>query len=331
MSETIVKPARLRRVLLWALFAGLLCIAGAGIAGWLDPIRTLLERDAFTFAVGSFRVSAYDAARAMVVLGLVYWISAVAADLVDRQVRSISGLKAGTRALLSQLTHVLIYIIAALITLDVVGLDLTALTVFGGALGIGLGFGLQKVASNFVSGLILMVERSIEEGDLVELPDGTAGFVRRASGRYMLLETFDGREILVPNEDLITGRVINWTFHNTRGRVEIAVGVAYGTDLHLARRLMLEAAKAHPACMQEPAPMCVLRNFGDSAVDFQLFFWVPDVTLGRLEPKSEVMFAIVDAFKAHGVTIPFPQRDLHMVSGQAGATAQTGAGPDGAS
>jgi small-conductance mechanosensitive channel len=133
----------------------------------------------------------------------------------------------------------------------------------------------------------------------------------------MLLETFDGREILVPNEDLITGRVINWTLNNTRGRVEITIGVAYGTDLHLARTLMLEAAVNHPACLSDPAPMCVLERFGDSAIEFRLFFWVGDVTIGRLEPKSEVMFAIVDAFKANAITIPFPQRDVHMIRARA--------------
>lgn len=315
-------PERLRQLLLWGLFAGLMAILAAGVAGWLDPVRVLLQREELTFQVGSFRVSAYDVTRAIVVLGLVYWIAALVAGVFDQRIRSIGALKAGTRALVSQIVRIAIYIVAALITLDVVGLDLTALTVFGGALGIGLGFGLQKVASNFVSGLILMIERSIEEGDLVELPDGTMGFVRRASGRYMLLETFDGREILVPNEDLITGRVINWTLNNTRGRADIAVGVAYGTDLHLAKKLMLEAARSHPSCLEDPKPMCVLTKFGDSSVDFQLYFWIGDVTLGRLEPKSEVMFAIVDAFKANGITIPFPQRDVHMAPGAAPALAE---------
>lgn len=313
MSEQSSKPRVMRRILLWALFLSLAAILGGGVAGFLDPVRAFLEREALTLTVGSFRASAYDVARVVVVLGFVYWIAAVIAGMLDERVRKVQGLKPGTRNLIAQIVRIAIYIIAGLVTLDVIGLDLTALTVFGGALGIGLGFGLQKVASNFVSGLILTIERSIEIGDMVELPDGTAGFVRSVSGRYMLLETFDGREILVPNEDLITGRVINWTLHNTRGRVEIKIGVAYGTDLHLARKIMLDAATSHPACLQEPAPMCVLQNFGDSAIEFQLFFWVGDVTLGRLEPKSEVMFAIVDAFKANAITIPFPQRDVHMI------------------
>lgn len=321
MAKSDAPSNPLRRILLWALFLALVAILGAGVAGWLDPVRAFLEQEALTFAAGNFQVSAYDAARIGVVLALVYWIAAIIAGVADRRVQTVPGLKPGTRNLIAQIVRIAIYIVAALVTLDVVGLDLTALTVFSGALGIGLGFGLQKVASNFVSGLILTIERSIEIGDMVELPDGTAGFVRSVSGRYMLLETFDGREILVPNEDLITGRVINWTLNNTKGRIDIAIGVAYGTDLHLARKLMLDAARAHPACLDEPAPMCVLRNFGDSAIEFQLLFWVGDVTLGRLEPKSEVMFAIVDAFKANAITIPFPQRDVHMISTASGGEA----------
>ena len=312
MADVPDQPARARALLLWALFAGLAAVLAAGVTGLLDPAREVLESDTLAFTVGDFRITAYDVARAIVVLALVYWIAALAAGLLDRRIRALDRIKAGTRSLISQILRMAIYVVAALITLDVVGLDLTALTVFGGALGIGLGFGLQKVASNFVSGLILMIERSIEEGDLVELPDGTTGFVRRSSGRYMLLETFDGREILVPNEDLITGRVINWTLNNTRGRVDIQIGVAYGTDLHLARELMLTAAKNHPSCLGDPAPLCVVRNFGDSAIEFLLYFWVGDITVGRLVPKSDVMFAVVDAFKEHGVTIPFPQRDVHV-------------------
>jgi small-conductance mechanosensitive channel len=185
--------------------------------------------------------------------------------------------------------------------------------VFGGALGIGLGFGLQKIASNFVSGIILLAENAIEEGDLIEVSDGTMGFVRKSSARYLLLETFDGREILVPNEDMITGRVVNWTLNNTRGRIQIDVGVAYGSDLHKAREVILEAAKNHPLTIEDPAPVCVMTRFGDSSIDFMLLFWVGDVAAGRIVPQSEVMFAINDGLREAGITIPFPQRDVHMI------------------
>ena len=305
--------SRFRPYILWALFLGLCAILIAGVAGWLEPVERALSDERLSFTTGDFTITAYMVARVIVVLALVYWMAAVIAGVLDQRIRTAKAFKSGTRSLIAQIVRIGIYIIAGLITLDVVGLDLTALTVFGGALGIGLGFGLQKIASNFISGLILMAERSVEEDDLVELADGTTGFVRRTSARYVLLETFDGKEILIPNEELITGRVINWTLNNTRGRVEIKVGVAYGTDLPLAQSLMLEAAKAHPSCIEDPAPVCVMRVFGESAIEFTLWFWVADVTKGRMAPQSEVMFDIVDRFKAHGVRIPFPQRDVHLI------------------
>ncbi|WP_440957908.1 mechanosensitive ion channel family protein [Oceanicaulis sp. LC35] len=311
--------SRFRPFILWALFLGLCAILVAGVAGWLDPVERALSDERLSFSTGDFTITAYMVARVIVVLALVYWMAAVVAGVLDTRIRHAKAFKSGTRSLIAQIVRIAIYIIAGLITLDVVGLDLTALTVFGGALGIGLGFGLQKIASNFISGIILMVERSVEEDDLVELADGTTGFVRRTSARYVLLETFDGKDILIPNEELITGRVINWTLTNSRGRVEIKVGVAYGSDLHLAQSLMLDAAKAHPLCIEDPAPVCVLRTFGDSAIDFTLWFWVADVTKGRMGPQSEVMFAIVDLFEKHGVRIPFPQRDLHIMPGATNA------------
>lgn len=332
MTEDVesVEPAepnsRLRPVLLWALFLALCGVLVAGVAGWLEPVQAALSDERLSFSVGDFSFSAFDVARVIVVLALVYWMAAVIAGVLDQRIRAVKTFKSGTRSLIAQMVRIAIYIIAGLITLDVVGLDLTALTVFGGALGIGVGFGLQKIASNFISGLILMAERSVEEGDLVELADGTMGFVRRSSARYVLLETFDGKEILIPNEELITGRVINWTLTNTRGRVEIKVGVAYGTDLHLAQALMLEAAREHPQSIEDPAPVCVLRTFGDSSIDFTLWFWIGDVTKGRLVPQSEVMFAIVDKFKAHGVKIPFPQRDLHIIADETVSEDQAGGG-----
>jgi len=300
----------------WALevFVVLLAILVTGFLGYLEGIERVLDSEAATFRVGEVAISAYDIASALLVIGLVFWTAAVVAGLVERQIIGLKVARVSTRNLIAKIVRIAIYVIAFLVALDAVGLELTALTVFSGALGIGLGFGLQKIASNFISGMILLAEQSIEDGDLVEMPDGTAGFVRKSSARYILLETFDGREILIPNEDFITGRVINWTLTNTKGRIEIKVGVSYGTDLKLAQKLLLDAAREHPACITDPKPQCFLTDFGESSVDFILWFWIEDVTAGRREPQSEVMFAIVDAFKEAGITIPFPQRDVHMVA-----------------
>ncbi|WP_417476861.1 mechanosensitive ion channel family protein [Maricaulis sp.] len=296
----------------WLIFISLLGIVIAGVTGHLAIVSQYLDTEALTFRAGEFHVSPYDALRALVLLVLIFWVTAAIADLVQHRVRGLSKLHPTTRTLVSKIFQIAIYIIAILISMDVLGLNLTTLTVFSGAVGIGIGFGLQTIASNFISGLILLLERSVDIDDLIELPDGVTGFVRKSSARYTLLETLDGKEVLVPNEDFITNRVTNWTLSTSKARVEISVGVAYGCDLELAHNLILEAATEHAMCMSDPAPQCFLRNFGDSSIDFILTFWVEDIVAGRWRPQSDVMFAIWHKFRDNGIEIPFPQRDLHI-------------------
>lgn len=298
----------------WLVFLMLAGIVAAGVLGHLDTVRGFLDTDALTFQVGDVRISAYTVLRALVVLALVFWTTAIIVDVVDHRLEKLTKMRSTTRILVTKVFQIAIYILAGLIALDMIGLDLTTLTVFGGALGIGLGFGLQKIASNFISGLILLLERSVEQDDLIELPDGTSGFVRRSSARYTLIETFDGKEILIPNEDFITNRVTNWTLSSAKARIQINLGVAYGSDIEKAQALILEAASEHPRCIEDPAPQCFLLNFGDSSVDFTLLFWVENVVDGRWAPQSEVMFAIWRKFRENGIEIPFPQRDIHIKS-----------------
>ncbi len=306
----IIKPGR--SAAKWLLFMVLIGIVAAAYLGYLDSVRTVLDTPALTLRIGSFGLSAYTLLSSLIAIALVFWTTAIIVDTVEHRISRLQSLRAANRALVLKLAQIVIYLIAFLVGLEFVGIDLTTLTVFSGAVGIGLGFGLQKIASNFISGLILLMEKSIEEGDLIELSDGTFGFVRRASARYTLVETFDSKEILVPNEDLITSRVVNWTFSNASARVEVEVGVSYHSDIDLANELILAAAREHPRCATHPEPACFLRSFGDSSVNFTLHFWVEDVTLGRWPPHSEVMFSIWRKFKEHGIEIPFPQRDLHI-------------------
>lgn len=296
----------------WLIFITLLAITAAGVTGNLDMVREYLDTEALTFTAGSFQLSPYDVLRALVLLVLVFWITAAIASAVQYRVRRLERLHPTTRTLVSKIFQIAIYVIAVLVSMDLLGLNLTTLTVFSGAVGIGIGLGLQNIASNFISGLILLLERSVDIDDLIELPDGVTGFVRKSSARYTLLETFDGKEVLVPNEDFITSRVTNWTLSTSKGRVEINVGVAYGSDLELAHRLIVEAATENAMCLETPPPQCFLRNFGDSSIHFTLLFWIEDVVVGRWKPKSDVMFAIWHKFRDNGIEIPFPQRDLHI-------------------
>ncbi len=298
----------------WLIFLSLVLIVLSGTLGYFEIVRQYLDTDAFTFNVGNYRLSAYGLLRSLTTMVLVFWLAAIISDIAENRIGKLGQLRASNRSLAIKITQIAIYIIAFLIALDFVGIDLTTLTIFSGALGIGLGFGLQKIASNFISGLILLFEKSVEEGDLIELADGTFGFIRKSSARFTLIETFDGKEILVPNEDLITNRVINWTYSNTKGRVEIAISVSYKSDIEKAYSLILEAAREHPRCIEDPEPNCFLRNYGDSSVDFLLHLWVADVTQGRWGPHSDVMFSIWRKFKENNIEIPFPQRDLHIRS-----------------
>jgi small-conductance mechanosensitive channel len=231
---------------------------------------------------------------------------------MENSLRATSRLSYNSRALIVKLTEIVLYFIAFMITLNVVGVDLTALAVFGGALGVGIGFGLQKITSNFFSGIILLVEKSIKAGDLIEIASGTTGTVKQLAMRYTLIETADGREVMIPNEDLIVGRVTNWTYTTSHARIDITIGVAYEADMDKARALMIEAATEHPRCIAEPAPNCFMREFADSSVNFMLIFWVDDVTQGRLGPQSDVMFSILRKFAANRIEIPYPQREMRM-------------------
>ena len=299
----------------WLLFLTLLTLFLLNAGGQFEGFRQYLDADNVSFTLGQQRISVYNILNVVLTIAVLLWLSAITVELSEKYIRRIPKLREANRTLMIQFVQIGVYLIAAVLALDLIGLDLTTLAIFGGALGIGLGFGLQKIASNFISGLILLLEKSIETDDLVELTDGTYGFVRKTGARYTLIETFDNKEILVPNEDFITNRVTNWTFSNHQARVEIPVGVSYDSDIKLARQLLIEAASQHPRCMKDPAPVCFLRNFGDSSVDFLLHFWVKDVENGRWLPQSEVMYSIWDKFADNGIKIPFPQRDVHFKSG----------------
>lgn len=298
----------------WLIFFLLVGLIAADLTGRLDSIKAILDTEALTLRTGSYAITVYGILRAIVIIALVFWVTATFAGLADKRISRLGKLRPARRSLIAKIAQIAIYSVAFLIALDVAGLNLTTLTVLGGAVGIGIGFGLQKIASNFISGLILLLEGSIEENDLVELSNGTVGFIRRSSARYTLIETFDGKEILVPNEDLITSQVINWTLSSNKGRIEIPVGVAYGSDLEKVNDILLSSAREHPACITDPEPQCFLRQFGDSSVNFILLFWVEDVVAGRWGPQSDVMFEITRRFKDAGITIPFPQRDVHLAA-----------------
>lgn len=295
-------------------------ILAAAVAGYFllpstpsfQDAADYLDSDALAFTVSDVRISVYTAFKVLVTLVALLWIAAFISGFGQRRIRGMKKIRSSNREIIAKTFQIAIYLIAFFIGVDILGIDLTAFAVVGGAIGVGIGFGLQKITSNFISGLILLMEKTIRLGDLVELDDGTAGFVRKLGARYTMIETFDGKEILVPNEDFITNRVNSLTLTNKQGRIEVPVGVHYKSDLRLVEKILLESAKEHPRCSKKRDPVVYLRDFGNSSVDFLLHFWVDDVDQGRWIPQSEVMFAIWDKFKKHGVEIPYPQQDLYI-------------------
>jgi small-conductance mechanosensitive channel len=311
----------------WLAMRGSLLMTSRRTAGWLialviipitllhflglwSPVTGALK--AIKFSVGAVKLTAFLVIKTILAIIVLFWVSGFVVDLVDRRIRKITSINVSTRALISKIFQILLYFIVFIIILQILGINLTALSIFGGALGVGLGFGLQNIASNFVSGIILLFEKSVQVGDMIELTDGTVGTVRQTSARYTLIETIDAREVLIPNADFISQRMVNWTYSNKRARGTIPVTVAYGTDLERVKELMLSAARAHPKCLADPAPNAFVTGFADNGVAMTLYFWIADVTDGRLEPSSDIMIALWKAFQAEGITIPFPRRDIYV-------------------
>ena len=262
-----------------------------GITGYLSDTSLHL---------GTFKLSLLNLVNGFVILVLVLWIAGLLSSTLESYLRRSSALSYNARELFVKFFRIFIYFVALLIALSVFGVDLTAFAVFGGAIGVGIGLGLQKITANFLSGITLLMEKSIMIGDLIEVA-GNSGHVREMNIRYALIETPDGRELLIPNEELTSTRVTSWTHNNERARVEIKVTLDYGTDAKAAIKHMLEMAKAHPRCLKSPEPTCWLREFNDTGMLFLLTFWIGDVHEGRNTPQSEVMLNILDVFRRENI------------------------------
>jgi small-conductance mechanosensitive channel len=208
-------------------------------------------------------------------------------------------------------SRLFLYVVAILISLKTSGVDLSALAFFSGALGLGLGFGLQKVISNLVSGVIILLDKSIKPGDVIEI-DGTYGWINTLRTRYVSVLTRDRKEILIPNEDFVTNKVVNWSFSDTFVRIKANVGISYDTDVDQAIECCIRAAESIPRVVGHPAPKCLLVAFGDSSIDLQIRFWINDANEGVANVRSAVLLQVWREFKENNIEIPFPQREIRM-------------------
>lgn len=265
-----------------------------------------------SFSVGKSTITVLLIVKLFIIGTLLLWTASAVKDGINASLNRMTHIRWSTRQLLQNLISIGVYAMAVLIALSMLGIDLTAFAVLGGALGVGIGLGLQKIASNFISGLILLSERSIQVNDMIEVEgSGITGLVRHTGARYTLVETLDRREIMIPNDDLVTNRVINWTYSNAHGVLSFDIGVSYESDLELVRDLLLQVAKEHPLVLKDPAPACLLKDFAASSVNFGLYLQLEDVRERRMGIKSELLFTIWKKFKEHNIDIPYPQLTVH--------------------
>ncbi|MCF8128309.1 MAG: mechanosensitive ion channel [Deltaproteobacteria bacterium] len=296
---------------LWSKIIALVCwlLAALNIIGFLDRTVSLLESIGFT--VGDVKLTLLSIIKAVVVLFILLRGVKWASVKLERKLSSVSELTPSARLMLTKSLNITMIVVVTLVALNSVGIDLSALAFFGGAVGVGVGFGLQKIVGNFVSGIILLSDKSIKPGDVIQIAD-MYGWVKHMGGRYVSMVTRDEKEILIPNENLITQEVINWSYSSRKIRIKIPVGISYNADPHQAVMLLEEAADGIERVLNDPGPKCRLVGFGDNSVDLQLRFWIRDPQNGVANITSEVMLKIWDTLKAHKIEIPFPQRDVHL-------------------
>jgi small-conductance mechanosensitive channel len=283
--------------------------AALNILGLIDPTVHLL--DSMGVTIGHFRLSLLLVLKGAIFLTVLLWAANISSRMIEQRLQKLHTMAPAMQVLAAKLAKVVLITLAVVIGLNSVGIDLTAFAVFSGAIGVGIGFGLQKVVSNLISGVILLLDRSIKPGDVIEI-GGTYGWITRLNARFVSVSTRDGIEHLIPNEDLITQRVINWSYSDDRVRLHVPVGIGYRSDVHQAMTLCIEAAKSVQRVLETPAPVCLLKGFGDSAINLELRFWIRDPRNGTANVRSEVMLGIWDRFREHDIEFPFPQRDLHI-------------------
>jgi small-conductance mechanosensitive channel len=244
----------------------------------------------------------------------VFWISSRTKRFLFNRLLAQSGLDRSLQYAIAQIVGYVVLIIGIVIVLDNAGIHLGALTVFAGAVGVGLGFGLKNIASNFISGLLILAERPIAIGDRIEVA-GITGQVQEIRARSTVILTNDNIAMIVPNEKFIDSPVTNWTYSDRRVRFRLPVGVAYGSDVNKVREALIAAAREHPATLKEPAPNAFLEKFGDSTIDFQLVVWSDEMSRRPSRFKSDLNYLIYKHLSVAGIEIPNPQRDLHIKSG----------------
>jgi len=277
------------------------------ILGINENVSSIL--DAADFSISGFRVSLLLLLKISLMLIVTLWLAISVGNFFERRLLRNEDLSPGLRVLLGKILRITLIVFALIIAISSIGIDLSILSLLSGAIGIGIGFGLQKVVSNFISGFIILADRSIKPGDTISLGE-TFGWINELRARFVSVITRDGVEYLIPNEDFITQQVINWSFSNELVRIEVKFGVAYDSDPHQVAELAVEAIKEVERVVSYRPSVCWLTGFGDSSLDFVLRFWIKDPQNGLTNIRGQVLLALWDSFKANDIRIPYPHREL---------------------
>ena len=282
------------------------------VFGQFDAFTAFL--DTVALELGNIRVSALFLIKSAIFGSIIFWLgrqsNSAGQSAINRQ-----ELDLGMKSLISKLFEILLFIVMGIVFLQVLGIDLTALAVLGGAVGVGLGFGLQQIAANFISGMIILFERSLSPGDYIEMEDGKKGVLKEINMRSTTLETYDGKEIMLPNEKFITTTFVNWTRDDPRQRYEVEFSVSYDTDIEKVPDIINTVVATHPQVLSEPeVPDTELKSFGESGINFGVEYWVDGIDDGKNKFSSQIMFLIWRALRDNNIQMPFPQREIRILS-----------------
>jgi small-conductance mechanosensitive channel len=288
-------------------------IAALSILGQLDFAAEALDSDQVAVVLAGLRLTPLLLIKAGALLILALWLTNIASNFVESQINRSSDLTPSIQVLLVKMVRMGLMVVAIAIALGAVGINLSALAVFTGAAGVGIGLGLQKIVANFISGLILLVDKSVKPGDLVTIGD-SSGRISAMKTRYISVAAGDGREFLIPNEDLVTQKVVNWTYTDKNTLVKVSFGTNYDADPRLVCKLAIDIAAAAPRAIKSRPPNCILTEFTEAGMKFSLTFWIADPD-GMDNVKSDVMLALWDAFKREGIRVPYPVREIRVRGG----------------
>ena len=301
----IIRNRLIARLVAWAIWIYVALV----ILGIDDRAAQFL--DSMALPIGDYRLTTLFVLKSLVLVTVAIWVSVLVGNFLDERVQRSTELTPSIRVLVGKVAKIGLVLVAVTVALSAVGVDLTAFTVFSGAIGVGIGFGLQKVVSNFISGVIILLDKSIKPGDTISLGE-TFGWIRELRARFVSVVTRDGREYLIPNEDFITQRVINWSFSDDLVRLDVEFGVSYDADPHKVSELAIEAALGVARVVADRRPVCWLTGFGDSSLDFVLRIWIRDPQQGLTNIRGKVLLALWDSFKENDVGIPYPHREVIM-------------------